>query len=151
MPLGHVSSMGPWDLNSLVSFQPKESCSDERDLKQITNPATEKTIILVHYWKWQPTPVFLPGESNGQRSLVGYSRWGRKESDMTERLTHNTHYNTKQKSHMVKETVASETLICMDHFHTNERGPSNFILIIVYYISWMRLPKLYKFKAPQRL
>ena len=25
---------------------------------------------------WQPTPVFLPGESNGQRSLVGYSPWG---------------------------------------------------------------------------
>ena len=33
---------------------------------------------------WQPTPVFLPGESHGQRSLVGYSPWGRKESDMTE-------------------------------------------------------------------
>ena len=34
--------------------------------------------------KWQPTPVFLPGESHGQRSLVGYSPWGRKESDTTE-------------------------------------------------------------------
>ena len=33
---------------------------------------------------WQPTPVFLPGESHGQRSLVGYSPWGSKESDMTE-------------------------------------------------------------------
>ena len=31
--------------------------------------------------KWQPTPVFLPGESHGQRSLVGYSPRGRKESD----------------------------------------------------------------------
>ena len=30
-----------------------------------------------------PTPVFLPGESHGQRSLVGYSPWGRKESDTT--------------------------------------------------------------------
>ena len=29
------------------------------------------------------TPVFLPGESHGQRSLVGYSLWGRKELDMT--------------------------------------------------------------------
>ena len=29
---------------------------------------------------WQPTPVFLPGESHGQRSLVGYSPWGYKES-----------------------------------------------------------------------
>ena len=37
--------------------------------------------------KWQPTPVFLPGESHGQRSLVGYSLWGRKESDMAERLS----------------------------------------------------------------
>ena len=37
--------------------------------------------------KWQPTPVFLPGEFHGQRSLAGYSPWGRKESDMTEQLT----------------------------------------------------------------
>ena len=34
----------------------------------------------------KPTPVILPGKSHGQRSLVGYSPWGRKESDMTERL-----------------------------------------------------------------
>ena len=32
------------------------------------------------------TPVFLPGESHGQRSLVGYSPWGCKELDMTEQL-----------------------------------------------------------------
>ena len=36
--------------------------------------------------KCQPTPVFLPGESHGWRSLVGYSLWGRKESDTTEQL-----------------------------------------------------------------
>ena len=36
--------------------------------------------------KWQPTPVFLPGKSHGWRNLVGYSSWGRKESDTTERL-----------------------------------------------------------------
>ena len=34
--------------------------------------------------KWQPTPVFLPGESHGQRSLVGCSPWGHTESDTTE-------------------------------------------------------------------
>ena len=34
--------------------------------------------------KWQPTPVFLPGESQGQRSLVGCRLWGRTESDTTE-------------------------------------------------------------------
>ena len=35
---------------------------------------------------WQPTPVLLPGESHGGKSLVGYSTWGRKESDTTDRL-----------------------------------------------------------------
>jgi len=37
-------------------------------------------------WKreGQPTPVFLPGESHGQRSLVGYSPWGCKQSDTAE-------------------------------------------------------------------
>ena len=36
--------------------------------------------------QWHPTPVLLPGESHGQRSLVGYSPWCPKESDTTERL-----------------------------------------------------------------
>ena len=41
-------------------------------------------------WKedWQSTPVFLPGEFHGQRSLAGYSPWGHKESDITEWHTH---------------------------------------------------------------
>ena len=34
--------------------------------------------------EWQSTPVLLPGKSHGQRILVGYSPWGRKQSDMTE-------------------------------------------------------------------
>ena len=38
--------------------------------------------------KWQPTPVFLPGKSHGWRNLVGYSPWGRKESDTTSNFTH---------------------------------------------------------------
>ena len=44
--------------------------------------------LIVRIWrrKWQPTPVLLLGESHGGRSLVGYSPWGLKESDMTERL-----------------------------------------------------------------
>ena len=33
---------------------------------------------------WQPTPVFLPGKSHEQKSLAGYSPWGRTESDTTE-------------------------------------------------------------------
>ena len=42
--------------------------------------------------KWQFTPVLVPGKSHGQRSLVGYSPWGCKESDMTEQL--HFHFNT---------------------------------------------------------
>ena len=42
----------------------------------------------IPWWReWQPTPVFLPGETLGQRSLVSYSPWGHKESDTTERLS----------------------------------------------------------------
>ena len=36
--------------------------------------------------EWQSTPVFFPGESHGQRSLVGYSPWGCKESDTNKQL-----------------------------------------------------------------
>ena len=45
--------------------------------------------FLIPIWrrKWQPTPVFLPGEFHGQRSLVGSSPWSRKESDTTEQLS----------------------------------------------------------------
>ena len=36
--------------------------------------------------QWHPTPALLPGKSHGRRSLVGYSPWGREESDTTEQL-----------------------------------------------------------------
>ena len=40
---------------------------------------------IMHWrWKWQPTPVFLPGESQGRGSLVGCHLWGHTESDTTE-------------------------------------------------------------------
>ena len=39
---------------------------------------------------WQPTPVFLPREYHGQRSLVGYSLWGHRESNMTEAHVQNS-------------------------------------------------------------
>ena len=37
--------------------------------------------------KWQPTPVFLPGEFHGQRNLASYHSWDRKKSDTTEQQT----------------------------------------------------------------
>ena len=47
---------------------------------------TEATWHACMHWrrKWQPTPIFLPGESQGWKSLVGCHLWGRTESDTTE-------------------------------------------------------------------
>jgi len=47
---------------------------------------TSLSLFTFMHWrrKWQPTPVFLPGESKGQGSLVGCRLWGRTESDTTE-------------------------------------------------------------------
>ena len=43
------------------------------------------TFTVMHWRRqWQPTPAFLPGESHGQRGLVGYSPWGCRESDTNE-------------------------------------------------------------------
>ena len=53
-------------------------------------PAMQETWVGKIPWRreWHPTPVFLPGESYGQRSLVGYSSWGCKEPDRTEVTWH---------------------------------------------------------------
>ena len=57
--------------------------------------------------KWQPTPVFLPGESREQRSLVGYSPWGYKESDTTEATKHAC----------ISQTWLSSQLLALYHTH----------------------------------
>ena len=48
--------------------------------------ATSLLLFTFMHWrrKWQPTPVFLPGESQGRQSLMGCHLWGRTESDTTE-------------------------------------------------------------------
>ena len=53
--------------------------------------------------KWQSTPVLLPGKSHGQRSLVGYSPWGRKELERTERL----HFHFQTMVEVMKIMVTS--------------------------------------------
>ena len=62
---------------------------------------TRQSLINSMCWEWQTTPVFSPGESHGQRSLAGYSPWGCKESDMTERLS--LHF-TKSRLHFKEKT-----------------------------------------------
>ena len=64
----------------------KESaCQYKRSKKLRFNPGVGK---MPCRGKWQPTPVFLPGKSHGERSLAGYSPWGCKESDTTSMHTH---------------------------------------------------------------
>ena len=64
--------------------------------------------------KWQPTPVFLPGESHGQRSLVGYSSWGREELDTTEQLTH-TWYELQHQTELTGWCHERHTLALQAH------------------------------------
>ena len=67
---------------------------------------------------WHPTPVFSPGESHGQRSLVGYSQWGHTSQDTTERLTLSSHLPLYQNhihtvpSPCIFETVSQSCLRC---------------------------------------
>ena len=65
--------------------------------------------------KWQPTPVFLPGKSYGQRSLMGYNPWGHKELDMSERLTHTLLLRTRILGKAVHE------LACRFFFHPTHK------------------------------
>ena len=58
--------------------------------------------------EWLPTPVFLPGKSHGQRSLVGCNPWRHKELDTTEGLTH---------THTHIETIRKGLLNCHFPFH----------------------------------
>ena len=60
------------------------SCSGKESTCQCRRPWFDSWVGKIPWRRaWHPTAVFLSGESHGQRSLVDYSLWGRKESDMT--------------------------------------------------------------------
>ena len=71
--------------------------------------------------KWQSTPIFLPGKSHGQRSLVGYSLWGRKELDTTEWLSiHVRHHQRYSRKHKAGEIIQSLYELCfLDSYSGN--------------------------------
>ena len=73
---------------------------------------------------WRPTPVFLPRESHGQRSLVGYSPWGRKSrSDTTWRL--NNQSQVRKYIHSVPGVTLS-TQVFEVQLHSTMRPPRKF-------------------------
>ena len=69
--------------------------------------ATSLSFFTFMHWrrKWQPTPVFLPGESQGRGSLVGCHLWGRTESDTTE--------VTQQQQHSSSHGAVCFTKLCV--------------------------------------
>ena len=77
--------------------------------------ATSLSLLTFLHWrrKWQPTPVFLPGESQGWGSLVGCRLWGRTESDTTEA--------TQQQQQLILITSA-KTLFPNKVMFTGSRG-----------------------------
>ena len=85
-----VSCQG-WD--QAEGFQWRKFCSADESFpggSEGKNPPARSGHTWVRKIPWrrkrQPTPVFLPGKSHEQRSLVGYSPWGHQESDTTEQL-----------------------------------------------------------------
>ena len=73
---------------SQVSYTYRQVCQCRRQERCRFDPWFKK---IPWNRKWQPTPVFLPGKLYGQRSLVGYSLWGRRESDKTGYACARTH------------------------------------------------------------
>ena len=70
-----------WLEGHIWSVDEESTCQWRRHRRCRFDPWVEK---IPWRRKWQPTPVFLPGKSQGQRSLAGYGSWDHKESDMTE-------------------------------------------------------------------
>ena len=123
-------------------------------LKSLFQHHNSKASILWHlafFREWQPPPVFLPGEFYGQRSLVGYSPWGSKESNTTEGLTLSyffTFFFMVQLSHpymttgktiaLTRRTFAGKvtsllfsTLSRFVHsFPSKEQAASNFMVVV---------------------
>ena len=83
--------------------------------------------------KWRPTPVFLPGESHGQRSLAGYGPWDGKESDTTETKTTTAALKGKLGTCNIKRLVHSFRTIafsCVDFRVTSVCQAREFSVIL---------------------
>ena len=78
------------------SFRETQVLVKDKKIEHSLKPFNFCTAQTFYPWrrKWQFTPVFLLGESHGQRSLVGYSSQDRKEPDMTYRPNNKTFYMT---------------------------------------------------------
>ena len=93
--------------------------------------------------KWQPTPVFLPGESHGQRSLAGYSSWGRKELDMTEHMSHTHREKLKDYKYNWTNVCAKQLQSCWslcDPVDCSPPGSSVPGILQARILEWVAMP-----------
>ena len=83
--------------------------------------------------KWQSTPALLPGKSHGRRSLIGYSPWGCKESDQTERL----HFHFHFQYHLV---LAAHSCPTLDTLDCSPPGSSVHGILQARILQWVAMP-----------
>ena len=83
--LENLMHIGAWQATSMAS---QESDTNEQ-LGTVLFTIGSNSWVRKIPWRrgWLPTLIFFSGEFHGQKSLMGYSSWGHKKSDMTERLT----------------------------------------------------------------
>ena len=96
--------------------------------------ATSLSLFTFMHWrrKWQPTPLFLPGESQGRGGLVDCCLWGRTESDMTEM--------TQQQQQMCFSVVQSQTCLVSEshqHWHWDAVCPGPVTFSVSLYLRFL--------------
>ena len=130
--------------------------------KEQTNKIRILLLYYIDFWgqdsdqewrrKRQPTPVFLPGESQGQRSLAGCSLWGHKESDTTEALSTKTHSVTFWESRKQPRCPSADKWIkklryiyTMEYYSAIKKNAFESILM-----RWMKLEPITEWSKSER-
>ena len=101
------------------------ACQCRRHKRPRFNPCVGK---IPWRRKWQPTPVFMPGESHGQRSLVGYGPQGLKEMDMT-KVTQHTH---------IRISTIFQILPHIGHYPVLSRVPCAIQQVLIRYLLYIQ-------------
>ena len=115
--------------------------------------------------KWQPTPVLLPAEFDGQRSLMGFSPWGHKAQDMTEHSTQRAGWEEKGLSEKNIYYVISLVAQMVKHLSTTwetriralgwedplEKGMATQSSILAWRNPWTEVPDGLQFTGSQRV
>ena len=110
-------------------------------------PAVQETLVQSLGWEdpWRrerlPTPVFQPGESHGQRSLTGYSPWGRKELDTTEPVTLTQFYRFCSREGHCR---------ALGHFPCSATAPVSYLFLLVVCRRQSQSPSVSTRPAPWR-